>query len=50
MQMMMHLGLVRIGEDEAAGRVVQVTKLGSSLIAGIYVPDEDKIVIPFDNP
>ncbi|MDQ1909398.1 hypothetical protein RAC89_02640 [Paenibacillus sp. GD4] len=50
LQMMMHLGLVRIGEDEAAGRVVQVTKLGSSLIAGIYVPDEDKIVIPFDNP
>jgi hypothetical protein len=48
-QMMMHFGLLRIGEDEVSGRVIQVTKLGSSVIEGIYVPEEEKIVIPFDN-
>ncbi|ALS22656.1 MULTISPECIES: hypothetical protein [Paenibacillus] len=44
-QMMMHLGLLRIGEDERWGRVVQVTKLGSHIIEGTYVPDEEKITI-----
>ncbi|KZE77256.1 hypothetical protein [Paenibacillus elgii] len=48
-QMMMHLGLLRIGEEERCGRVIQVTKLGSSIIEGTYVPDEEKIVLPFDN-
>ncbi|MDB5055900.1 MAG: hypothetical protein JWM44_3950 [Bacilli bacterium] len=41
--LMMHLGLVRIGEDGEYGRVLQVSKLGSSLIQGIYVADEDAI-------
>lgn len=50
MQMMMHLGLLRIGEHEEHGAVIQITKLGSRVIQGIYVPEEDKIVIPFDNP
>ncbi|MDO3679152.1 hypothetical protein [Paenibacillus ehimensis] len=48
-QMMMHLGLIRIGEEERHGRVIQVTKLGSSIIEGTYVPDEENIVLPFDN-
>lgn len=48
-QMMMHLGLLRIGEDEAAGRTVSITKLGASIIAGTYVPDEETIPIMFDN-
>ncbi|WP_088833400.1 hypothetical protein [Paenibacillus tyrfis] len=48
-QMMMHLGLLRIGEEERYGRVIQVTKLGSSIIEGTYVPDEENIVLPIDN-
>ncbi len=48
-QMMMHLGLLRIGEEERHGRVIQVTKLGSSIIEGTYLPDEENIVLPFDN-
>jgi hypothetical protein len=49
LQMMMHLGLMRIGEHKAHGPVIQVTKLGSSIIQGIYVPEDDLIAIPFDN-
>jgi hypothetical protein len=43
LQMMMHLGLLRIGEDESVGQVVQMTKLGSSVIQGTYVEEEDKV-------
>lgn len=43
LQMMMHLGLLRIGEDERFGQVVQMTKLGSSIIQGTYVAEQDKI-------
>lgn len=49
MQMMMHLGLLRIGEDEQEGSVIQMTKLGTSVIRGIYVADEEQIAIPVDN-
>lgn len=42
-QMMMHLGLLRIGEDERYGQVVQMTKLGSSVVQGTYVAEEDKV-------
>jgi hypothetical protein len=49
LQMMMHLGLMRIGEHEESGTVVQLTKLGRSVIQGIYVPDEDVIILPIDN-
>jgi hypothetical protein len=45
LQMMMHLGLLKIGEDETSGKVVQMTKLGSSIISGIYVPDNEQIEI-----
>lgn len=48
LQMMMHLGLIRIGEDEEKGKVVQVTKLGSSVIQGTYVREEDKVVLILD--
>ncbi|MFC0214837.1 hypothetical protein ACFFK0_20730 [Paenibacillus chartarius] len=42
-QMMMHLGLLRLGEDDRYGRVLQTTKLGSSIIQGTYVAEEDRI-------
>lgn len=48
LKMMLHLGLLRFGEDEQEGRSVVVTKLGSALIQGIYVPHEDKIELPVD--
>ncbi|MCS7462489.1 hypothetical protein N0M98_20415 [Paenibacillus doosanensis] len=48
-RMMMHLGLLRIGESDEFGTVVQVTKLGNGVIQGSYVADEDKITIPFEN-
>ena len=34
MMMMMHIGLLRIGEHERYGRVVQTSKLGSAIIVG----------------
>jgi hypothetical protein len=48
LQMMMHLGLIRIGEDEKQGKVVQVTKLGSSVIQGTFVAEDDKVVFILD--
>jgi hypothetical protein len=48
LQMMMHLGLLRIGEDEIHGRVMQITKLGSDVIEGTYVKEEDRIDIHSD--
>jgi hypothetical protein len=44
-QMMMHLGLLRIGEDGSHGQVVQITKLGIPIIEGTYVAEEDRIEI-----
>ncbi len=49
LRMMMHLGLLRIGEDERSGAVVQITKLGSGIIQGTYVPEEDKIDLSADS-
>lgn len=46
LHMLLHLGLIRIGEDERYGKVVQVTKLGSCVIHGIYIKEEDEIVLP----
>jgi hypothetical protein len=48
-KMMMHLGLLRIGEHAVHGKVIQVSKLGSGIIRGVYVHEDDKIVLPFDN-
>jgi hypothetical protein len=47
-KMMMHLGLLRIGEHSECGAVIQVSKLGSGIIQGVYVHEDDKIVLPFD--
>lgn len=48
LQMMMHLGLIRIGEDQEHGMVVQVTKMGSKVIQGTFVAEEDKVVLFLD--
>ncbi|NHW34204.1 hypothetical protein [Paenibacillus aceris] len=48
LQMMMHLGLIRIGEDHESGMVVQVTKLGAKVIQGTFVAEEDKVVLFLD--
>ncbi len=48
LQMMLHLGLIRIGELDEGGRVLKVTRFGSDVIHGIYVPEEDKIDIAID--
>ncbi|WP_311198883.1 hypothetical protein [Paenibacillus hexagrammi] len=46
--MLMHLGVVRVGDDENLGTVVQVTKLGSSLIQGTFVAEHDKVELILD--
>lgn len=43
LQMLMHLGLVRIGEDRERGKVAMISKLGGSVIRGTVVQDEEKI-------
>lgn len=48
LQMMMHLGLIRIGEDQEHGVVIQVTKLGTKVIQGTFVAEEDKVVLFLD--
>ncbi|WP_090821785.1 hypothetical protein [Paenibacillus sp. yr247] len=48
LQMMMHLGLIRIGEDQENGTVIQVTKLGTKVIQGTFVAEEDKVVLFLD--
>ncbi|GIQ67571.1 hypothetical protein [Xylanibacillus composti] len=48
LQMLMHLGLVRIGEHAQAGLVVQTTALGDRLISGTFVADEE--AIPMEGP
>lgn len=48
--MLTHLGMIRIGADNERGGVVQMTKLGSGVINGTYVPDEDTINLAIDNP
>jgi len=47
--MMMHQGLLRIGETPEDGAVVVMTKLGSSIVRGVYVPEEEKIALPDDD-
>jgi hypothetical protein len=54
LQMTMHLGLIRIGEDEEIGKTIAFTKLGESIVSGTYLANEDAIPLPvpdrFDNP
>lgn len=49
LKMMIHLGLLRIGEHREHGQVVMVSKLGSSVIKGTYVQEEERIDLPIDN-
>jgi hypothetical protein len=49
LQIMLHLGLIRIGENDTDGRLVQMTAIGRNIIQGTYVAEEDKIEIPIDN-
>jgi hypothetical protein len=42
-QMMMHLGLLRIGEDENFGKVLKVTSIGSQLIRSHILKEEERI-------
>lgn len=49
-KMMIHLGLLRYGEDAVHGPSVQITKRGQTLIQGIYVPHEEKIELVVDKP
>jgi hypothetical protein len=44
--MMMHQGLIRLGEHPEEGTVIEMTKLGSSIVQGVYVPEDEKIVLP----
>jgi hypothetical protein len=46
LQMLMHLGIIRLGEDEQFGKVVQMSKLGSSIVNGVYVAHDDRIILP----
>jgi hypothetical protein len=48
--MLHHLGLVRLGEDTSLGSVMQLSKLGSSLIQGIYVTEEETIDLKVELP
>jgi len=41
--MMMHLGLLRIGEHREQGSVVRMTPVGHAVVAGVYVADQDRI-------
>ncbi|RXZ80243.1 hypothetical protein EBB07_20025 [Paenibacillaceae bacterium] len=41
--MMMHLGLLRIGEHHQAGQVVRMTKIGLAAVSGVHIAEEDKI-------
>ncbi|MBC8081036.1 MAG: hypothetical protein H7X86_11870 [Gorillibacterium sp.] len=44
--MMVHLGLVRIGEQPQYGTLLRMTRSGSHMIRGIYVPEEERIILP----
>jgi len=43
--MLLHLGLIRIGEHEELGRVIRATPLGRAVVAGLNLDDEDAIVL-----
>ncbi|WP_010273815.1 hypothetical protein [Paenibacillus senegalensis] len=43
LKMLLHLGMLKMGEHSVHGQVVQINKLGSSVIQGSYVPEDEKI-------
>ena len=42
-RMMMHLGLLQLGDDPEHGPVVRMSKLGDPIISGTYVSEDEKI-------
>lgn len=42
-RMMMHLGLLRIGEKQGEGTVIRMTRIGHAVVAGVYVAVHDRI-------
>lgn len=44
--MMMHLGLLRVGESPADGAVIRMTRLGSAVVRGNKVHEEERIALP----
>ncbi|MCM3747486.1 hypothetical protein M3223_08975 [Paenibacillus pasadenensis] len=45
LMMMMHLGLLRIGENEEQGTVLRMTRLGKAVIAGIKIEHSDVLKV-----
>ena len=45
LMMMMHLGLIAYGEEKDAGPVIRMHDLGSEIIKGTYVEEDDRIDI-----
>ena len=43
LQMMMHLGIIRVGEDRSFGKVIRINDAGSRMIHGVQVKHEDMI-------
>lgn len=43
LQIMLHLGLLRIGNHDQFGKVLQINKLGSSVIKGTYSKEMERI-------
>ncbi len=50
LHMMMHLGLLQIGEDRELGMVVRISELGDRILSGAYIPEEEKIELEENVP
>jgi hypothetical protein len=48
LKMMMHLGLLQIGEHEDGTAVVQMKPVGVRIVQGTYVEEADRIELPDD--
>lgn len=48
--MLVHLGVIRFGEDDQYGQVVQTTRRGKLLVESVHVAHEDKIQLDVDKP
>ncbi|MFD0711174.1 hypothetical protein [Paenibacillus sp. GCM10027626] len=43
--MMLHLGLLKLGEHELCGRVIRATPLGRAVVAGLNLDDDEALVL-----
>lgn len=43
LRMMMHQGLLQIGEKQGEGMVIRMTRIGRAVVAGVYVAVHDRI-------